>query len=146
MKNKRHDLILELIRKYEVETQEDLANLLKQNGYDVTQATISRDIKKLKLAKVVGASGKQKYAVTVPKDAGTYVRILKEALLSVEPAGNLLVIKTDSGMAMAAAAAIDSLNFSEIIGCIAGDDTIMCAIRTESEVLELAQKLKDLMM
>lgn len=145
MKNKRHELILELIRKYEVETQEDLANLLKENGYDVTQATISRDIKKLKLAKVVGASGKQKYAVTVPKDTGTYIRILKEAFISVEPAGNLLVIKTDSGMAMAAAAAIDSLNFSEIIGCIAGDDTIMCAIRTEKEVMELAQKLKDLM-
>lgn len=130
----RQSKILEIISKRDIETQEELTQCLKEEGFDVTQATISRDIRQLKLTKIAGENGKRKYVYihghssAQPNDK--FVRVLREAFVSVDNAGNLLVIKTVSGMAMAAAAALDSMKLSDIVGCIAGDDTIMCAVKT----------------
>ena len=137
MKNYRHQKIMEIIQSNEVETQEELAGLLGRAGYNVTQATVSRDIKQLNLHKVPTSSGKQCYAPSPIKetvDANRLVSILRAGYVSMEAASNILVIKTVSGMAMAVAAAIDSLSIAGMVGCIAGDDTIMCAIRSAEEV------------
>ena len=124
---------MELIGKYEIETQEELADRLQREGFQVTQATVSRDIRELKLSKVPGREGRQKYALLNRQDhqmAEKYVGILREAFVSMDCAQNILVIKTVSGMAMAVGAALDKIGWKEIVGCIAGDDTVMCAIRT----------------
>ncbi|HIZ08791.1 MAG TPA: arginine repressor, partial [Candidatus Eubacterium avistercoris] len=133
MKSKRHAKILEIIRKYEVETQEELCEKLNQEGYSVTQATVSRDIRELKLTKVSTDGGRQKYMSISEKkeDMGEkFIRIFKDGFVSMDMAQNILVIKTVSGMAMALAAALDAMDFDEVVGSIAGDDTIMCAVRT----------------
>ncbi|MDO4966329.1 MAG: arginine repressor [Lachnospiraceae bacterium] len=133
MKNKRHEEILKIINEKNVETQEELCLLLRRAGYDITQATVSRDIKQLNLIKTKsGQSGKQKYIqekVQKTELSDKLVRVLQDSIVSMEDAQNILVIKTVSGMAMAAAAAIDSLNIKEIVGSIAGDDTIMCVVK-----------------
>lgn len=131
MKTKRQRKIIELISDYEVETQEDLAKLLIDNGFAVTQATVSRDIRELNLTKTA-SNGKQKYAVpstTTIALNSKYMRVLNDGILSMETSANIMVIKTVAGMAMAVGAAIDAININEIIGCIAGDDTIMCVIK-----------------
>ncbi len=123
MKIARHAQILKLIGQFDIETQEELAARLNETGFQVTQATVSRDIRQLKLMKITKEDGHSKYAVMQNADqeyAVRYVRVLKDALISMDLAENLLVIKTVSGMAMAAAAALDELNWSEIVGCIAG--------------------------
>ena len=133
MKQKRHEKIMELIEHYEIETQEELADRLQKEGFRVTQATVSRDIRELRLSKVPGQNGRQKYVLLNRKEhqmAEKYVGILREAFVSMDCAQNILVIKTVSGMAMAVAAALDKIDWKEIVGCIAGDDTVMCAIRT----------------
>ena len=148
MKIARHERIIQLIHQYDIETQEELALRLNESGFSVTQATVSRDIRELKLMKVQGPSGKLHYAVTRNPDqeiSGKYVRVLKDAFVSMDTAGNILVIKTASGMAMAAAAALDELDWSEIVGCIAGDNTIMCAIRSHEEALRVMDKLKKML-
>ena len=148
MKIARHAKIIELIHQYEIETQEDLASRLNESGFSVTQATVSRDIRELKLTKVQGENGRVHYAVTRSPDqeiSGKYVRVLKDAFVSMDVAGNILVIKTVSGMAMAAAAALDELDWGEIVGCIAGDNTIMCATRSPEEALQLMEKLKKML-
>jgi transcriptional regulator of arginine metabolism len=133
-----------------VETQEELAEYLTQAGFAVTQATVSRDIRELKLTKVQTETGRQKYAVLTNgghHNAGMnerLVRVLKDAFVSMDKAQNILVIKTVSGMAMAAAAALDSLEIENLVGCIAGDDTIMCAIRTDEQTEEVMQVVSDL--
>lgn len=144
MKLERHSKIVELIGKYEIETQEDLAERLNKEGYNVTQATVSRDIRELKLSKVQSEHGKQRYVVLQPQTSFSdkYIRILHDGFLSMDMAQNILVIKTVSGMAMAVAAALDAIQLSEIVGCIAGDDTIMCAIRTVDDTLLVMEKLK----
>ena len=132
MKSSRHMAILKIIKENDVETQYDLARLLQENGYNVTQATVSRDIKLLNLIKV-SENGRQKYVVYANEENGNngkYNTILKEGFVSMDMAQNILVIKTVSGMAMAVAAALDAMNFHELVGTIAGDDTIMCVIRT----------------
>lgn len=137
MKSDRHNRIIELVTKNDIETQEELAAYLKEDGYDVTQATVSRDIRKLGLTKVPAAAGKQKYAVTnnfYDVTGKKYIHVMKDAVISVERAENIIVIKTVSGMAMAVAAAIDALEIEEIAGSIAGDDTIMCAVKSTSLV------------
>ena len=139
MKNYRHQKIMEIISQTEVETQEELAHLLSKAGYNVTQATVSRDIKQLNLSKVPSASGRQCYAPAAAKDAFDGDR-----LVSMEAASNILVIKTVSGMAMAVAAAIDSLGIPKMVGCIAGDDTIMCAIRSCDDVAEVENAIDHL--
>ena len=146
MKLERHSKIVELIGKYEIETQEELAEHLKQAGYKVTQATVSRDIRELKLTKVQSENGRQRYMVMQNQTAFSdkYIRILKDGYVSMDMAQNILVIKTVSGMAMAVAAALDEIHFHEIVGCIAGDDTIMCAVRSVDDTILLMDKLKKL--
>lgn len=145
MKTKRHNIIVELIKTKEVGTQEELLELLKESGYDVTQATISRDIRELNLIKV-NVGNKQKYAI-IQKDENVsdkYVRVLKEGFISMLPSGNLIVLKTVTGMAMAVATAIDALEVNEIVGCIAGDDTIFIAVSENSSTAVVINKLKKL--
>ena len=148
MKGSRHTKIVELIGKYQIETQEELAEYLNQAGFHVTQATVSRDIRDLKLTKVPAANGRQRYAVLqgdTDAMAEKYVRIFRDGFSSMDMAQNILVIKTAAGMAMAVAAALDAMHFSEILGCIAGDDTIMCAVRTVDDTIVLIEKLKKLL-
>ena len=145
MKINRHAKVFELIAKYNIETQEELADLLNQEGYKVTQATVSRDIRDLKLTKVQTKEGRQKYVAlktTQSELAEKYARILKDGFVSMDSAMNLLVIKTVSGMAMAVAAAIDEIGWTEIVGSIAGDDTVMCAIRTVEDVTVVMDKMR----
>ena len=146
MKIKRHSKIIELINTYDIETQEELAQRLEDSGFVVTQATVSRAIRDLKLSKVVYGDGKQKYSL-MPKQDGIsekYLKILKEAFISMDMAQNILVVKTVSGMAMAVAAALDSLQMSEIVGCIAGDDTIMAAIRSVDDTVTVMERIRKL--
>ena len=148
MKSKRHVKILELIRKYEIETQEELCEKLNREGYPVTQATVSRDIRELKLTKISTDHGKQKYTSLTEKSGDMedkFIRIFKDGFVSMDMAQNILVIKTVSGMAMALAAALDAMNFHEIVGSIAGDDTIMCAVRTTQDTERLMKQLRKLM-
>lgn len=148
LKRERQKEILKLIHEDEIETQEELAEKLRENGFNVTQATVSRDIRELKLMKVAGDKGQQHYALLQnhkPGSAGRYVRVLQEACQSVETAGDLIVVKTAAGMAMAAAAALDEINWHEIAGCIAGDNTIFCALRTGEDASRVAERLRDLL-
>ncbi len=145
MKNIRQSKIIELINNYEIETQEELAAKLNEDGFNTTQATVSRDIKELKLSKVLTPNGRQKYALLHKDDNQLnekYIRILKDGYMNMDMAQNILVIKTVPGMAMAVAAALDAMHWPEIVGCIAGDDTIMCAVRTVSETVNLMKKIK----
>lgn len=144
MKKVRHLKIVELIEKYDIETQEELADRLKEAGFPVTQATVSRDIRELKLSKVPTAGGHQKYAVLSRDDShmgDKYIRVLRDGFSSMDNAQNILVIKTVSGMAMAVAAAVDAMKFPEVVGCIAGDDTIMLAVRTVEDTRQLMTKI-----
>ncbi len=146
MKTKRHSKIVELINAFDIETQEELAQKLEESGFVVTQATVSRDIRDLKLSKVILGDGRQKYSL-MPKQDGIsekYVRILREAFVSMDMAQNILVLKTVSGMAMAVAAALDSMQMSEIVGCIAGDDTIMAAIRSTDDTVVVMERIRKL--
>ena len=148
MKVNRHAKIVELINKYQIETQDELAEYLNEAGFKVTQATVSRDIRDLKLTKVPAENGSQKYAVLQSAQNGMtekYVRILRDGFSSMDMAQNILVLKTVSGMAMAVAAALDAMNWNEIVGCIAGDDTIMCAVRTADDTILLMEKIKKLL-
>ncbi len=148
MKKNRHDKIIELIARNVVETQEQLANLLRDEGYDVTQATVSRDIRQMKLSKQVTEDGRQKYVYSTADSEAMqdkYVSVLKAGFASMDVAQNILVIKTVSGMAMALAAAIDAIEFPEIVGCIAGDDTIMIVIKTNDEAVMVMEKLREMM-
>lgn len=147
MKVGRQSRIIELINNHDIETQEDLADLLNSAGYNVTQATISRDIRELKLTKVSTNDGKQKYIVLQNQESGMYekyVRILQDGFISMDMAMNIVVVKTVSGMAMAVAAALDNLNINGIVGCIAGDDTIMCAIKSLEETEKVMEKITKL--
>jgi len=145
MKTIRQQKILEIIAKYDVETQEELAERLRQEGLEVTQATVSRDIRELKLKKRARNGKALVYGMNMEPDdvpEGKYIRVLKDSFVSMDQAMNLLVIKTSSGMAMAAAAALDACRFHEIVGCIAGDDTIMCALRSVQDAVLLKKKIE----
>lgn len=145
MKVSRQERMIEIIRKYEVGTQEELAERLREAGFSVTQATVSRDIRELKLSKVPTAEGGQKYVVLEQEEGqrgDRFIRVLRDAFSSMEAAQNLLVVRTVSGMAMAAAAALDALKFPEVVGCIAGDDTIFVATHTLEEARALMDKIE----
>lgn len=147
MKNARQRKMLEIIEEFEVETQEELAQRLSDAGFQVTQATVSRDIRTMHLYKKSIGNGRQKYAVDAENDIALdekYNRVLKDGFVSIDMAQNILVIKTVSGMAMAVAAAVDAMNFSEIVGTIAGDDTIMMAVRTVEDTRIVMEKIKEL--
>ena len=144
MKYERHEKIKELIRDNDIETQDELAEALKCAGFDVTQATVSRDIKELKLFKASTDGNQRRYVIPENKDSVSnekYVHVLREGFVSMECACNLLVIKTVPGMAMAVCAAVDALEIDEIIGTIAGDDTIMAATAGEEQAKRLLAKL-----
>lgn len=144
MKLKRHEKIIELVNQYEIETQEELASLLNQAGFRVTQATISRDIRELRLSKVNSHDGKQKYVAMSVKDQGMndkLSRVLKEAYVSSVEASHLAVVRTMPGMAMAVAAALDAMELSGFAGCIAGDDTIFCALQSDADLELLMGKI-----
>lgn len=147
MKRNRQEAILRVISQYEVETQQELAQRLKEEGFEVTQATVSRDIRDMKLSKMPTGEGHQKY-VRFHNDekhlSGKYVNVLKEGFVSIDMAQNLLVVKTVSGMAMAVAAAIDAMKYPEIVGTIAGDDTIMMAVRTVEDTKSLMNQILQL--
>lgn len=149
MKRARQGKILELINRYEIETQEDLANKLLEAGIPVTQATVSRDIRELSLTKVVGENGRPKYASmdyggNTATFTDRYARVLQDGMIAVNQADNIVVIRTVSGMAMAVAAAVDALGMEEIVGSIAGDDTIMCAVKSASMVPAVMKKLEEI--
>lgn len=144
MKVKRHAKIVELIQKHNIETQEELADYLNASGFQVTQATVSRDIRDLKLTKVPTSNGRQKYIIlrTPEEDLSEkYRRVLQDGYISMDMAQNMLVIKTVPGMAMAVAASLDAMQWHEVVGCIAGDDTIMCAIRSVEETTSVMEKI-----
>ena len=145
MKTNRQSKIIEIIQKNEVETQDELSALLEKDGFRVTQATVSRDIRELKLTKIPTAGGRQKYAVITdaPENLSKkYERVLREGFLSMDMAQNILVIKTVSGMASAVCAAFDARKMRVIVGSIAGDDTIMCAIRTVDDTYAVMKKIR----
>ena len=154
MKSLRHEKILEIISKYDVETQEELTDYLRNEGFAVTQATVSRDIKALKLIKISAETdenrNKYKYAVNKSGEDASGVpeakfrSILGQAIVSTDFAGNLVVLKTYAGMAQASAAAIDSMNIENILGTVAGDDTILIVMRTENEASEFVRKIEKL--
>ena len=145
MKKNRQEAIIELIQQYPIETQEELLSRLNQIGFKTTQATISRDIRELKLTKVAMNNGRQKYVALAENTEGMsekYIRIFRDGFVSMDMAQNILVIKTVSGMAMAVAAALDAMDCNEIVGSIAGDDTIMCAVRTVDDTVALMKRLR----
>ncbi len=146
--NGRQEKILDIIINKSIETQEELTSELKKEGFDVTQATVSRDIRKMKLTKVADAFGRLRYVAYSETNEDLdekYIRILKDGFISMDNAQNILVIKTVSGMAMAVAAALDHIKFGEIVGSIAGDDTIMCAIRSVEDVANVMSRLRSIM-
>lgn len=149
LKKTRHNKILEIITGQMIETQEELAKQLRSAGFEVTQATVSRDIRELKLSKVPAGKGKQKYIVLQQEEKShmedKYIRVLKDGFASMDMAQNILVMKTVSGMAMAVAAAIDAMHFQEIVGSIAGDDTIMMAVRTVDDTKRLMERIRELL-
>ena len=134
MKETRQNKIREIIEKNDVETQEELLEYLKKEGFKITQATVSRDMREMKLTKVLGDNGRQKYAMLKNFDTDVeqkYKKVLSAGIVSVDNADNLIVIRTVSGMAMAVAAALDSMDIQGLMGCIAGDDTIFAAARNK---------------
>jgi transcriptional regulator of arginine metabolism len=146
MKNKRQEAIVEIISNQDIETQEVLLDKLHEKGFEVTQATISRDIRELEIIKVVSKNGIYKYAIRTTEDQrpnAKYMNIMRETVVSIDYANNLVVIKTFSGMAQAAAAAIDALFSSEILGTIAGDDTIFVATHNTSSAQSIVHRIKD---
>lgn len=147
IKDKRHRKIIEIITEYNVETQDDLMNRLRETGFEVTQATVSRDIRDLKLVKI-STEGMYKYALSNHDDmhiSGKYRNIIKETVTRVDFAGNFVVLKTYSGMAQAAAAAVDGMRWNEIVGSIAGDDTIFVLMRDEEIALEFVTKFRKIL-
>lgn len=145
MKSKRHDKILEIISSREVETQEELADELRKAGFEITQATVSRDIKLLKLIKMQGSTGKYKYVASTNEEKDIkdkLLSILENAVLSVEKVDKFVVVRTLTGSASAAAEAIDNLFSTEVAGTIAGDNTIFVLARTEEKSEELVTKVR----
>jgi len=148
MKLNRQAMILSIIEEKDIETQEELAEELRNRGIEVTQATVSRDIKELRLVKVLAPSGVYKYAAMdkgEPGVADRLIRVFAESVISLDYANNLIVIKTISAGAMAAAAAIDAQDWPEILGCIAGDDTILVVVRNNELVHEVMERFNKLM-
>ena len=145
MKSSRHSKILEIISEYPIETQDELLSLLKTEGYKVTQATISRDIKDLRLVKTLGSDGKYRYTEAQASSSdirSNFDQLFLSSVVSMDLAQNIVVIKTLSGMANAVCAALDSTGNSAIVGTIAGDDTIFVACRTDEHARSLVSTLK----
>lgn len=144
MKIARHAKILELIETYDIETQDELAQRLCDEGFSVTQATVSRDIREMKLTKIATERGKQKYSVITGNDTEVterLTRVFREAVVKMDYAQNMIVVKTLEGMGMAVAVALDNMQNPEIMGTIAGDDTVFCVVRTHNQAVSIIEKL-----
>ena len=147
MKTKRHSKILELISERDINTQEELLAYLKDSGFDVTQATVSRDIKELRLVKTMVSDGKYRYASSVSDsnaDIGTKYAVFSQSTKSVDCAGNMVVVKCFNGMANAACAVLDAMNHEGVVGTLAGDDTIFVLMCDEKSATTLVGKIKEL--
>lgn len=145
MKRQRQMRILELIGRKEIETQEELSEELSKLGFDITQATVSRDINELRLVKMISPSGKQRYAVSGSMEFSMRMRtIFRESVLSFDQAQNLVVLKTMPGMASAACSAIDAMKLPTLVGSLAGDDTAFLALRDNASALELVKQLENI--
>lgn len=144
MKMARHAKILELIEKYDIETQDELAQKLCEEGFVVTQATVSRDIREMKLTKIATEKGRQKYAAITGNDSEVterMTRVFKEAVLKMDYAQNIIIVKTMEGMGMAVAVALDNMQNGEILGTIAGDDTVFCVVHSHNQAAAIIEKL-----
>ncbi len=148
MKEQRQSTILSLIQKHEIETQEDLATALEKEGFSVTQATVSRDIRELKLTKVASKSDGQKYVALSNYEqqvSEKVIRVFKDAFVGMDFAGNTIVIRTLIGMGNAVASAIDAFHIEEIVGTLAGDDTIFCLVRTPEHIKTVMSEFKEIL-
>ena len=148
MKSNRQNAIIELIEKFEIETQEDMISRLRALGYEVTQATVSRDIRELKLTKVLTSHGTYRYVKNRPNHHEGNIKLnhaVVDAIVKVDYAANIVVLKTYPGLASAVATGLDSIHMVEILGCVAGDDTIMIVARDEQRASEISDKLKNMM-
>mgnify|MGYP001112467003 CR=1 FL=1 len=149
MKSKRHEKILELIRDNDIETQEQLLQQLQENGFNTTQATISRDIKQLHLVKEPTGQGRYRYAVSVQKTKLNFAdklrTIFRESVVSVEAAQNIVVLKTIEGMAQGAAFALDNMGDTDIVGTLAGDDTIFLVFHDTIQALDFCEQVKQML-
>lgn len=148
MKSERQNRILELVAKYEIETQEEMIERLRNEGYQVTQATVSRDLKELKLSKAMTARGTYRYCVNTARNHTGNVRLnnaMADSIIDVQYSMNNVVIKTYPGLAQAVASAVDGLNMHSILGCVAGDDTIIVVTRDVESSVEISEKLRELM-
>lgn len=146
MKKERHIKILSLIEKNAIDTQEELMNKLRESGFEVTQATVSRDIKELRLVKILSEGGGYRYAAPDKEESGMenkYRAILKQSVRDVDSAGNIVVVKCYNGMANAACAAVDSIHTAGIVGTLAGDDTIFVLLKTEEAALQFAKEFRN---
>ncbi len=147
MKTQRQEQIINIIANHEIETQEELISKLQSSGYDVTQATVSRDIRELKLVKVATGHGGYRYMLPPHKSATMNVRFnsaLAESIIHVDYALNNIVIKTYPGLANAVATGIDGLNIPDILGCVAGDDTILVVTRTVESAEDISDRIREL--
>ena len=148
MKRKRHVKILELIENFDIDTQESLQQKLLECGFDVTQATVSRDIKGLKLVKILSSSGEYKYSVPPnlkeKNPLSMLISLFSESVVAIDYAMNMVVIKCHVGMANAVCAKLDSADFQNIVGTLAGDDTIFVVMRTENDAVRLVENLNNL--
>ncbi len=147
MKSQRQERILELISKYEIETQEDMMERLRSEGFKVTQATVSRDLKELKLTKTLTARGTYRYCVNSGRYHTGSVKLnsaMVDSIVQVDHSLNNVVIKTYPGLAQAVASAIDALNMNSILGCVAGDDTIIIVTRDVEGAEEISRKITDI--
>ena len=149
MKSKRQDKILELISEFEIETQEELIYYLNKYGFEATQATISRDIRELKLTKIVGSAGNYRYAAhsqeTVHNASPKFNGVLVDSITKVTYANNIIVLKTFPGLANAIGSGIDAIHSPDILGCVAGDDTVIIVAKSESAAKDVSEKLKHMM-
>lgn len=150
MKKKRQEALLEVIDRHEIDTQDELITRLRDHGYDVTQATVSRDIRELKITKVPTESGSYRYVrpdAKAMQKGGAQMKMsstLLDSILSVDYACNTVVIKTMAGLANAVAVAIDHMHLPDVLGCVAGDDTILIVTRSENGAARLTEQVKGL--
>lgn len=148
MKNKRQEKIISLITRYEIETQEELIGMLYKEGFQVTQATVSRDIRELKLTKVLTGRGSYRYTVPSNNENGPAIkfnRALINSIVSVDYAVNNIVIKTYPGLATAVGTGLDSIDSTEILGCVAGDDTIIMVVKSELSAKDISTRIHALL-
>ena len=147
MKRIRQEKMLELISKYEIDTQDELIDRLRESGFEVTQATVSRDIRELKISKMTTGKGTYRYVLpkhTAPTSNMKFHSALIDALIGIDYACNIVVLKTHAGLANALAVGIDAMHLDDVLGCVAGDDTILLVSRSEESARHIANRFRDM--